>query len=252
MLLFSKLLTYLLLPPGVIVVGLIAGIVLLYRRKQRIAVIFITASCALLFLLSLTPVKDALILPLENRFSPPAPEELNRAEAIVVLGGGVVEHSPAQGGNTCLSPTSLKRVVYGYTLYKKLKVPVILTGGRVLAGRDVEPEASAARRVLEEMGVDSADIITEEQSRNTWENAHYIKTTLSPGGIILVTSAYHMPRSIYCFEQNGMDSTPAPTDYRTDRGRYTVVDFLPNAQAFRYSYDALHEYAGLLFYRLRY
>jgi uncharacterized SAM-binding protein YcdF (DUF218 family) len=69
---------------------------------------------------------------------------------------------------------------------------------------------------------------------------------------VVVTSAWHMPRSVYAFRRNGTEPIPAPTVYRHDPAAPSAADFFPSAGGFETSATALHEYVGLLYYRLRY
>ena len=92
----------------------------------------------------------------------------------------------------------------------------------------------------------------ETNSRNTWENA---RETMKLGyeKVVLVTSAYHIKRSVYCFNRQGVSVIAAPTDYKCDRGyNYDFFSFLPSISCLNNSYLALHEYVGLLIYRIIY
>jgi uncharacterized SAM-binding protein YcdF (DUF218 family) len=70
--------------------------------------------------------------------------------------------------------------------------------------------------------------------------------------IVLVTSAWHMPRSVWCFESHGFEVIPAPVDYLTEQEAYDLRSYLPRWTTLSDSGQALHEYLGLLWYRLRY
>ena len=246
---FSKLFGAFLLPPGLFILLLLLGLVLLRLRKKRASTAVLLSAAALLYLLSIEPVKDALILPLENSFSPLSGSAGTGAEMIVILGGGVVASSPEEGGRSSLSPAALKRVHYGARLHKQRGLPVLVAGGQGL--RKGETEARVAARALREMGVPAEKILEEQTSRNTWENAAAVKRIFSPSRVILVTSAYHMPRSSFAFQRQSIDCLPAPTDYRSQRSGYTLFSFLPAVLELMDSYRALKEYAGLLAYRLK-
>jgi uncharacterized SAM-binding protein YcdF (DUF218 family) len=98
----------------------------------------------------------------------------------------------------------------------------------------------------------------ETQSLTSWENAANAKPMLERDGIrhvLLVTSAWHLPRAIEDFERAGVRVTPAPTGFNHRPGwekdmRYT--DWLPSARAFLTSYYALHEHLGRVWYQVRY
>jgi len=250
----SKLFTYLLLPPGCIILALI---VLIFFVKPKIK-IFLGMVVLFFYAISIQPVSDFLLKPLENAW-PPLSENTDKdwPQAIIVLGGGSVQGSPEAGeGRDTLSSDALKRAVYAYTLCDTFAVPLIFTGGKVF-DYDQEPEAAAAGRLFETLGIDSGRIILETESRNTWENARETaKLLIEENAIeraILVTSAYHVKRGVYCFERNGISVIPAPTDYKCERGRkYDFLSFMPSMLFLQNTYLALHEYVGLLYYVIAY
>jgi len=211
------------------------------------------------YAVSIQPVSDFLLKPLENAW-PPLSEYLDKdwPQAIIVLGGGTVQGSPEAGkGKDTLSADALKRAVYAYTLRDTFAVPIVFTGGKVFDYAQ-EPEAAAAGRLFESLGLDSERIILETKSRNTWENARECAKLFSEEKIeikraILVTSAYHVKRGVYCFERNGIYVMPAPTDYKCERGRrYDFLSFMPSMMSLQNTYFALHEYVGLLYYVIAY
>jgi len=253
MIFVSKLFTVLLLPPGCIILALIL-LLFFVRRKIKF---FLGLIVFFFYALTIQPVSDFLLKPLENAWPPLSEDTYNEwPQAIVVLGGGTVQGSPEAGkGRDTLSSDALKRAVYAYTLCDTFPVPLVFTGGKVFE-RDQEPEAVAAGRLFEALGLDSSRIILETTSRNTWENARETAKLFSDGKIekaILVTSAYHIKRGVFCFERNGISVIPAPTDYKCERGRrYDVLSFLPSMSSLQNAWLALHEYVGLLFYVIAY
>jgi uncharacterized SAM-binding protein YcdF (DUF218 family) len=245
MMLASKILTTLILPPGCFVIVLLIIVLFVPRRFKA----FPAFVMMFLYAFSIQPVSDFFMKPLENAY-PPLSKEFSKSwpDAIVVLGGGTVIGSPeTEEGHDALASDALNRAVYAYTLRGLFNAPIVFSGGKVF-DYNQESEASAAGKLLETLGLPSRRFVAEDQSRTTWENA---RETAKMGykKVILVTSAYHMKRSVYCFEQNGMTVATAPTDYKTDRGRkYDVISFMPSMNSFRNTYLAFHEYVGLLYY----
>ncbi|MFA5355006.1 MAG: YdcF family protein, partial [Thermodesulfovibrionales bacterium] len=140
-------------------------------------------------------------------------------------------------------------------LHKKLHIPVIISSGQVFA--DIPSEAPVIRRILMDLDVPADKIILEVRSRDTWENALYSKEICEKQGfrhIILVTSAYHMKRSVLSFRKAGVTVIPFPAAFHTAAGDKDQrwPDYLPSVSAFLDSYAALHEYMGMLFYRRAY
>lgn len=228
-----------------------------------------------MYLLSTGPAAGVLLLPLENRYPPleggpeagAAVETAAAAEAdaagrdlpVVVLGGGAVAKSPAEDYRTVPAPAALKRLVYAVRIRKALDTgknagaPLVISGGTVYGREGAEAEAAASKRMAAALGIPPEQILAETSSRNTYENAVETRKLLpETQTIILVTSAYHMVRSVKCFEARGFTVIPAPTDYKIDRGGKTVMDKLPSISSLRTSAAALREYWGLLYYGLRY
>jgi uncharacterized SAM-binding protein YcdF (DUF218 family) len=245
MIIISKIFTALLLPPGCI----IAGLLLCILRRFRFILISITV---ILYLLSIEPVSDFLLRPLENAYPPLTVEKSETPQAIVVLGGGTIQGSPEAGtGHDSLAVDAVKRVVYAYGLRNNFSAPYVFSGGKVFE-HNQEPEAVTAERLFKSLGLNPRRFIAESASRNTWENA---KETAKLGykKVMIVTSAYHMKRSVYSFERNGMSVIPAPTDYKCERGRrYDFFSFMPSMIFLHISYTAIHEYIGVLYYRMVY
>ncbi|MDR1302537.1 MAG: YdcF family protein [Treponema sp.] len=247
------------MPPGCIIGGmLILGFILRGKPKCSLVRYLLGGLGVFCYLLAIEPVQDLLLCPLEDRYPPLSVDALSRelldgVDALVILGGGTVQGSPEGGASRdSLSPSALKRLVYGFSLKE------IFTGDYVLAGGKVfdygqEAEAQVAAEVLRSLGLAPERIVTETESRNTWQNARNVAEDFGYHKIILVTSAYHIPRSVFCFEKNGIAVIPAPTDYYVSRNkRYDLFSFLPSMSAFGGTWIALHEYMGLLQYWLVY
>jgi uncharacterized SAM-binding protein YcdF (DUF218 family) len=231
----KKLLSSLFLPPGFFILGFL--LISFFERKKKFTYYF-SMTCALcLYLLSIEPVKDALLTPLENKF--PVPERID-ADAIVVLGGGSYNTG-------ILKEDSMKRLLTALTLHKKTHLPIILSGGA-----ENLPDAEIMKSLLLDFGVDKRDILTEVKSRDTLENALYVKNLCDQKNykkLILITSAYHMPRAVELFKREGLDIIPYPTDFKRDM-KYNLYSLLPKMSVLNDSVKALREYLALLSLRL--
>jgi uncharacterized SAM-binding protein YcdF (DUF218 family) len=250
MVVLSAVVTTLFLSPVLFVLLSAAGILLLALHKRRAAIWVLSATSVVLLALSTGSARDLLMRPLERRYAP-FPVDPPPVGAIVVLGGGVMDGAPDEGGAAALSQEALKRVVYGLRLYRGLGVPIVVSGGRVW-GRGGETEADAAAILLARLGVPEGVAIREGESRTTWENAREVAKILAAmkiARVALVTSAYHMPRAMLAFSRAGISCVAAPTDYRTGTGR--LVAALPTFGALGASFTSLREYLGILQYRAR-
>jgi len=185
------------------------------------------------------------IPPLDLESAPP------KADAVVVLGGGIYAMAPEFGGVDTVHPRTLERLRYAALLKRRLGLPLVVAGGAF--NPDETPEAMLMARTLEDsLGV--VPDLLETRSRNTAENALNTRKLLEARHVLLVTHALHMRRAAQAFKVAGFEVTPAPMGYRAvfDAEDLSLFDFLPSAEALILSRNALHEYLGLGWYRLRY
>ena len=232
----KKAISYFILPPGIFIVSFLL-IFLLSKRKfvKKISLI----SAILLYLISVEPFKDFLYYPLEKPFE--GEKSLN-GDVIVVLGGGVYN-------NGRLKASSYKRLITGFILHRKTGLPIILSGG---ASINVIPEAKIMKKLLESFGVKKELIYADLKSRDTYENAKYVKKIcekLNCKKIILVTSGFHMFRAKKTFESFGLKVIPYPTDLKFE-GKYNIYSIFPKYSVFYDSSIAIREYVGIAFYFL--
>ena len=234
-----------LLPPanGLLLAGL--GWVLWHRRPQ-LARGLVAAGLLLLAVLSLPVVGNNLLRTLEGETLKPA--DANNAQAIVVLGGRRYRDAPEYGADT-VGEATLARVRYAAKLHRETGLPLLVTGGKPDGGE--LSEAETMRRVLtDEFGVPVRWV--EGESEDTRENARQSAAMLRQAGVtrvLLVTHAWHMPRAVRAFAQAGIAVSPAPTLFQ--RETLSLRDFLPHWKGMMKSSLALHEWIGMLWYRLR-
>ncbi|WP_461829829.1 YdcF family protein [Aquifex sp.] len=232
----KKLISYFILPPGIFIV--IFLIFYLFSKNKFLKKLALFSAVSL-YLISIEPFKDLLYIPLEKPYKIP---ENPRGDAIVVLGGGVYNSGR-------LKASSFKRLITGFVLHKKTGLPIILSGGAAIS---VIPEAKIMKELLKTFGVDEEYIYAELNSRDTGENARYVKRVCERIGcerIILVTSGFHMRRAEALFKKEGFEVVPYPTDLKFE-GRYNVYSLFPKYSVFYDSAIAIREYIGLLFYKL--
>jgi uncharacterized SAM-binding protein YcdF (DUF218 family) len=133
-------------------------------------------------------------------------------------------------------------------LARKHHLPLVMSGGTGDAKPGTVLEADAMANVAMRLGIPAKDIVIENRSRNTWENAQAVQKILPGKTIILVTSAFHMRRSVAMFKKQGFSVLSAPAGYlsQTRHGSYT--DCLPQAEALATSSTAIAEYISLSWY----
>ncbi len=222
----------------------------LARRLRRIGHAIIVIAAILLVGLSTSAGSRLLVAPLEQRSLPVAEPRASSAQAIVVLGGGRRYFAPEDGGQHQPSEATLGRLRHAARLHRLTKLPVLVSGGAPDGLGESEADVMA-RSLKEDFGVPVRWL--ESTSDNTAQNALHASLLLQKAGItriLLVTDALHMPRSVRSFVQAGFDVVPAPTAFLATRP-LDAASFIPGAPALKNSHYALHEWIGLLWYRLR-
>ena len=244
-----RILVSFLLPPGIFVTLLAAAGLWHFFRKRRLAAAIHLVIGFLLWGLSVAPGADCLTRGLEAPYESLAAP---RGDVIVLLGGGVSGGAPDLSGPGTPSGDTWARIGTAARLQGRLGVPVIVSGGKVFAGKAAE--APIVARILVDLGVPADRVVIEEKSRDTRENALYTAGIARRAGYrnpVLVTSAYHMRRAVASFRRAGLEASPCPAGFRTWAGKsYGPDDFLPDAGSLRGSSAALREYAALLVYGL--
>lgn len=244
----TNFITTFLLPPLSLLLAMLLGIFLLYRRHKLAKPILIASSC-LLWLASTPYLAEGALHLLEVRTVALDSSHKN-ADAIVILGGGTNFHAPEYAGQDTVNGQTLLRLRYGAKLQRETGKPILVTGGKPFGNQ--LSEAQQMRAVLEqEFGVPVHWI--EDTSDNTFENARNSFQTLQKSGIrkiYLVTHAWHMPRANQVFSRAGFEVIEAPTAFTT-RHRIDLIMFLPSAGALHDSKIFVHEVIGLLWYRVR-
>ncbi|HEY3278046.1 MAG TPA: YdcF family protein [Syntrophorhabdaceae bacterium] len=241
----KKLITCCLIPPGLFVVAALI-VAFFARKKARIAAFALAAA---IYLTSIGPVGDLLLGNLEKAYEIPALVKIAQCDVYVVLGGGANPRAPTIDGKGLPSPEALTRVMAAYRLYLIDRKPIILSGGDYL-GR--ETEAEITKRYLINLGVDKELIITETRARNTYENAYYTRVICEERGfrrILLVTSAFHMRRSVMLFNKLSGPVTPFPAGSRAS-GAADPFSWLPDIDNTVNVTAAVREYIGILFYKI--
>ncbi|MGD9642376.1 MAG: YdcF family protein [Elusimicrobiales bacterium] len=246
MFLLKKIFAAFLLPPGLFVLAL-AGLAVYLRKRCRPAAVACTALAALLWAGSTEVFSDALLRPLEGAYKTPARPE---GDVIILLCGGFRGGWKPFSASERLAPGTLERGAAAYKLQRETGLPVLISGGAPFSS---EPEAEAAAAFLRELGVPGDKLLTEVLARDTRENAEYSGRICRERGYkkaILITSAFHMPRAALLFGRlGGVDLEPFPVARRAGGPRW-LRDWLPGSG--EDTRRALNEYAGLLYYRLRF
>ena len=261
--LLSKLLPVALYPLGLALLLQIAGLAAGRRHRRRGAWLS-GAGLALLWVAAMPHTARQLVRQLEDQASGLTPDPLPRADAVLVLGGGLRPALPPRRGVEVNEAGD--RLLTGVALVRRGLAPVlVVSGGRVgfNAGDPAPSEADTAARLAGELGVPAERIVRSGDPRNTGEEAEAIDRLARARGwrsLLLVTSASHLPRSLATFQRRTrLRITPVATDfllpareaYGTPTMASVTIDLLPSASALELTTQMLKEHLGGLVYRWR-
>ncbi len=245
MLFLNKLLPIFVLPLGWVVLLLIFAVV----RKKRWPVVV----AVLVLITASLPVTGSRVIGwLESKYAPLAIAEAEPADAIVVL-GGILGPKTLPGYVTNWLESS-ERYDGGVALLRAGRAKVLIfTGARMpWAERTVALEGDDLRAIAISQGVPAEQIVVTREISNTRDEARAVAEMAKMHGwkkVIVVTTAWHMPRAALVFRNAGVAIVPFPVDFRSDGVRpLTAVDFLPKAEALQMTETALRECYGLAFY----
>jgi len=178
---------------------------------------------------------------------------LPEAEAIVVLGGAMSYVRPS-GVPIAEWGDSVDRVFGGIALAREGRAPrLIFSGGSWIGQEGLPSEGAVARQLALEFGLPADRVEVSEQALNTQQEAEAIRTMFDSvrPRIILVTSAFHMPRAVVTFEIEGFEVIAHPVDFRAPVRRSTLMNWLPSPDALKNSDLVIREALGRAYYRLR-
>ncbi|MEI6855913.1 YdcF family protein [Psychrilyobacter sp.] len=256
MFLLQKFISNIFISPGIFIIFLIIIFMMSFRKKSvGKGKLLLLMTIIAIYLLSIEPIKDLIVQPLEKNYLPITRAGLEKVDCYVVLGGGIYDNSPKSLSSTTGSPSkaALFRLIEGVRLYKESPKKIIITGGIVYDGE--KSEGSIYSELMVDLGIPSSDIIIEGKSKTTEENAKFTKGLMEIDGykkIVLITSATHMKRSKYIFEKYGVEVIPAPTGYVSRyKESYGMDSYFPAADNFVDIRSAAWEYIGLIFYKIK-
>jgi uncharacterized SAM-binding protein YcdF (DUF218 family) len=239
-------------PSNLLALLILAGVVLVFTRYARFGRWVAAPGAAGLIVFGLTPAANWLILPLEMRFPAPALEG-RKIDGIIVLGGAVQERQTMTHGTLSLNDAG-DRITALLTLAQRYPgARVLFTGGAGIYSSAPKPEAEVLRDHIVSLGLPEGRVQFESQSLDTYQNAVFSRDIVKPKPgetWLLVTSAWHMPRSVGCFRRAGFDVVAYPVDYRTGGWRDRTRGFSSISDGLRRTDLATREWLGLAVYGL--
>lgn len=251
MFVLSKLFDVVAQPANVVLIALAVACLLLFSRRAALGRALVCTVTLVLLLLAILPWDHWLVASLEGRFS--APQTLPaHIDGIVVLGGAVDPVVSVARGQPSVNGAAERLTTLIELGLRHPEAQLVFTGGSGSVTHQALKEAPIAQAFLDTLGFASERVLFEGQSRNTRENAIFTRdlVTPQPGQTwLLVTSALHMPRSVGTFRAAGWKVLPYPVDYLTT-GEGGGLRFNAASGMGAIS-NALHEYLGMAYYRLR-
>ena len=250
----SKTLGFFILPSNFLCALLVLGIALRKTRFARSARTMSSFAIIALLVIVFSPLGTLLILPLEERFAQPDDAAPVEAPFGIIVLGGAIDTILSQARGTVSVSEAGERLFEAVKLAHRFpKARILFTGGHGRILYRSMSEADAVERLFLQMGISPDRLIFERKARNTWQNAKYTKALIKDHASerwLLITSAYHMARSVGCFNKVGLDTIPWPVDYRS-RGASDVYRLLDVAtKGWRRTDTAVREWVGLIVYRL--
>jgi uncharacterized SAM-binding protein YcdF (DUF218 family) len=239
------------LPTNFLMCLALLGALLSATRLARVGRRLMVLSVVLLGLCAFSPLGGLLLYPLESRFPPWDPSR-GAPDGIIVL-GGPIDADLSVSYDTPIVHSAPDRLFAGAGLARRYpNARVVFTGGSPNLISNDAREADYAGAIFEELGVDKSRLIVERRSRNTLENALFTKAMVEPKPgerWLLVTSAYHMPRSVGLFRKAGFPVEPYPVDWHVGPRLIDALSFSTIAgEGFARTDTAVREWLGLLAY----
>ncbi|HCC23198.1 TPA: hypothetical protein DF272_03400 [Candidatus Falkowbacteria bacterium] len=212
--------------------------IFIYIKVKDRRLVIITAGLAVVFYASsITPTADLFIRPLENDFPSFDYSQITTPKIDIIFLTGNHE------SNILRAAEALKLIAYADT--NDLDYQLIISGVNIF---DRSISAEPIDLYFESLGVPRDKIAFDQRSQTTADSGQSVFNATSDNTTaILVTSAYHMPRSMFVFKTQA--PLPAPADYKYT-GEYSILDFFPQASNWTTINLATHEYSGLLYYQL--
>lgn len=250
--LLSKILGFFAVPSNLVAAVSVSGVALLLIRRPRPARRVLALGILLLLLFGYSPGANVLLLLLSERF-PAWQFDGREPDGIIVLGGAIdSEVSAARGALE--TDQSAERIIAMLELARRFpNARIVFSGGSGNLIENSVPEAPIAGHLLERFGVARERVLLESGSRTTDENASLVRQMVSPKPgerWLLVTSAFHMPRSIGVFRHAGFAVEAYPVDWRTRGWVDAAAPFDKLSTGLARTDVAVHEWIGLFAYWL--
>jgi uncharacterized SAM-binding protein YcdF (DUF218 family) len=248
----SKTVGYLLLPSNFLIGLGLLGALLLLTRFARAGRRLMATSLVLLAICAFSPLANFLLYPLEQRF-PKWDSSRGDPDGIIVLGGPLDADMSAAHGVPVIAGAADRLISAAALAQRYPNARIIYTGGSPNLLHNDAKEADYATGLLQGLGIAKSRLTMERQARNTKENAEFSRDIAKPKRgerWLLVTSAYHMPRSVGLFRKAGFDVEAYPVDWKVGTREDLLRYFIVANNGLELVDIGVREWLGLIAYRL--
>ena len=223
----SKLVWIVIAPDSLLLVLILASSILIFAGKDRIGKRLLGVSCVLLVMVALFPLHLLLLHPLETRFqtNPPLPENI---DGIIVLSGSEDPFLSSLWNQVEVGGAAERNLAFMALARQYPEAKLVFTGGTGSLSKQEYKAADVAKVLFEQQGLDLSRITFERESRNTYENALLTRKLVQPRAgetWLLITTGWHMPRSVGIFCKQQWPVIPYPVDHTTNPDRLFSIHF---------------------------
>ena len=223
----SKLVWLFFSPDSLLLILMIFSLILLYIGEARLAKITLSITSLLLVLIAFFPIGEWLLYPLESRFqtNPTLPKKI---DGIIVLSGAENPELSSIWKQVELNAAAERDLTFIRLAKKYPNSKLIFTGGSGSLTKQEFKGADIAEKMFRQLDFNTGKIIFERDSRNTYENIIYSKNIIKPNkneNWILITTGWHMPRSVGISCKSGWPVIPFPVDHQTKKDDLFRIDF---------------------------
>ena len=246
MIYLHKILPLLVSPLSIVLIIILIGT---FFKSKKISLL----GLLILIFCSVPIISNKLIFYLEKDYSLQSVKDVTKADAIVVL-SGMISTIKTKEKLSYEFNGSIDRILSGIDLIKKDKASfLILTNGKMPWSVGI-PEGEYLKDFSIKYGIPEDRILLTDNVQNTDQEAISVKKLLktNEANIILVTSAFHMPRAKKVFEAANIKVIPFAVDFKTPIKKITIIDFIPSANSLKDTSHFFREMIGRLYYNLKY
>ena len=245
----SKLAWILISPDSLLLILILSSCALLYLGKDKIAKPLLGLTCVFLGLIAFLPLHFLLLHPLETRFdtNPPLPEQI---DGIIVLSGAEDPFLSSAWDQVEVNPAAERLLAFMALARQYPRAKLVFTGGTGSLDHQEYKAADIAKILFQQQDLDINRVVFERESRNTYENVLLTRQLVQPEkgeAWLLITTGWHMPRSVGIFCKQQWPVIPFPVDHVSTPANLMPVRLLL-AENLRGLNIAIKEWVGLIAY----